>query len=292
MSSKARSPVATPRNVIMGAGAVYFNYGLASEVAIGATQGGATFKVEREFRELEQDGTLGPIKGLISKTKLKVTLAVNALELNTTNFPKYYAGMTVNTDAVEYDKITENVAVATGDYLDNVAIVAETYDQQDVIIIIKNVLGNGAIEMALENQQEIVPEVIFTGTFSGSADDIPYEIRFPKSSADTTPPTISSTVPTANATGVSRTADITITFSESMKASTLNNNNIFIMKDSDSSVVEGTMTYNTAQTVVTFNPTNSLEATTSYTLYITDNVMDVAGNRLANHVGRFFQTGA
>lgn len=291
MSSIARSPVATPRNVIMGAGAVYFNYGTASEVCIGATQGGATFKVEREFRELEQDGTLGPIKGLISKIKLKVTLTVNALELNKTNFPKYYAGMTLDETPVEYDKITENVSIATGDYLDNVAIVAETYDQQDVIILIKNVLGNGAIEMALENQQEVVPEVVFTGTFSGSADDIPYEIRFPKSNADTTPPTVTSTVPAANATGVSRTADITITFNEAMKASTLNNNNIFIMKDSDSSVVAGSMTYNTAQTVVTFNPTSSLEASTSYTLYITNNVMDVAGNKLANHIGRFFQTG-
>ena len=281
MSSKARSPVATPRNVIMGAGAVYFNYGTVSEVCIGATQGGATFTVEREFRDLEQDGVLGKIKGLRTKTKINPMLKVNALELNTTNFPKYYAGFTLDTGAVEYDKLTEDVSIETSDYIDNVAIVAETFDGQDVIIILKNVLGDGAIEMALENQSEVVPEVTFSAHFLSDADDVPYEIRFPKSSSDTTAPTVTATTPTAGATGVSVSADLTITFSEAMKSSSINNNNIFLLKDSDNSKVAGAMTLNVAQTIATFNPTSNLSASTAYTLYVTENVEDVAGNNKA-----------
>lgn len=292
MSSKARSPVATPRNVVMGAGAVYFNYGTVSEVCIGATQGGATFTVEREFKDLEQDGVLGKIKGLRVKTKVDAMLKVNALELNTTNFPKYYAGFTLDTGAVEYDKLTEDVSIETTDYIDNVAIVAETFDGQDVIIILKNVLGDGAIELALENQSEVVPEVTFSAHFLSDADDIPYEIRFPKSSSDTTAPTVSSTVPVDGTTGISRTADITVTFSEAMRSSTINDSNIFLLKDSDGSKIEGAMTLNVAQTIATFNPTSTLEATTAYTIYVTENVKDVAGNAKATVTTYNFTTGS
>jgi phi13 family phage major tail protein len=99
--------------------------------------------------------------------------------------------------------------------------------------------------------------------------------------ADTTPPTVSTTVPADAATGVAVTANMVWNFSEAIQPADVQEDNFFVFKESDGVVVAGALSLNGAGTEVTFNPTASLSATTKYWAVATTSVRDLAGNALA-----------
>lgn len=104
---------------------------------------------------------------------------------------------------------------------------------------------------------------------------------------DTTPPTVT-VVPANNATNVAVGSAVNWTFSEAILASQVSDSNFFLIKDSDGSAVAGTLSINTARTVVTFTPGANLSAATTYRAICTKDVCDLAGNRLAaNSVTKF-----
>ncbi len=107
------------------------------------------------------------------------------------------------------------------------------------------------------------------------------------SPADTTAPTVSSTIPADLATGVAINANITAAFSEAMDASTITTAT-FTLKQG-ATVVPGAVTY--VGTTATFNPTSDLVASTIYTAAITTGVKDLAGNALAVNKTWSFTTG-
>jgi len=108
--------------------------------------------------------------------------------------------------------------------------------------------------------------------------------------ADTTPPTVT-VVPANNATNVAVGSAVNWTFSEAILASLVTDSNFFVVKDSDGSAVAGTLSINTARTVVTFTPGANLSAATAYRAICTKDVCDLAGNRLAaNSVTKFTTT--
>jgi len=104
---------------------------------------------------------------------------------------------------------------------------------------------------------------------------------------DTTPPTVT-VVPANNATNVAVGASVNWTFSEAILSSLVTDSNFFLIKDSDGSAVAGTLSINTARTVVTFTPGANLSAATAYRAICTKDICDLAGNRLAaNSVTKF-----
>jgi len=280
MSSTAYTPSANQDCVFLGAGAIYFNYGEVSETLIGATRGGSTFSVDREIREVGQDGTYGMVKGMRRKSKIQPSMKIKAMELDTDNYSKFFAGMTVTTTNPNYDTVTENVDIVTGDYLTNVAFVGENLNGEDIVIVLKNALGDGKIEFAIEDKSEIVPEVVFTGHYDSSdLRVVPYEIRFPKLTPDTTSPTVACT-PLDGATGVAVDADVVLTFSEAIKTSTINSSNIILMK-ADGTLVANAITYNAGQTIVTLNPSSNMAGSTAHVVIVTTNVKDINNNAIA-----------
>jgi phi13 family phage major tail protein len=98
---------------------------------------------------------------------------------------------------------------------------------------------------------------------------------------DTTAPTISSTVPANNAANVAVASSFAWTFSEAILPSCVNSSNFFVVKDSDGSVVAGTLAQNAAKTVITFTPLANLSAATAYRAICTSDVCDLSGNKLA-----------
>ena len=107
------------------------------------------------------------------------------------------------------------------------------------------------------------------------------------SPADTTAPTVSSTVPADAATGIALNANITATFSEAMDPATITTAT-FTLKQG-TTVVSGAVTY--VGTTATFNPTSNLAASTTYTATVTTGVKDLAGNALASDYVWSFTTG-
>jgi methionine-rich copper-binding protein CopC len=97
---------------------------------------------------------------------------------------------------------------------------------------------------------------------------------------DTTAPSVTATSPTANATGVAVSANVTANFSEAMDPATITSAN-FNLTDG-STAVPAAVSYNSTNNVATLNPTADLAAGRTYTATISVGVKDVAGNALAS----------
>ena len=97
---------------------------------------------------------------------------------------------------------------------------------------------------------------------------------------DLVAPTIASSVPTTGATGIAIGTTYVWTFSKSLNPSTVTTANFSLVKDTDGSLVAGTVAYNDAAKTVTFTPSGNLTAATKYLAYADNDVMDLAGNHL------------
>jgi hypothetical protein len=109
---------------------------------------------------------------------------------------------------------------------------------------------------------------------------------------DTIAPTVTAKTPPANRTGVSRTANVTVTFSEAVKNVT---SATFFLKDPAGNLVAAAAPKNTAGTNKwVLNPSVTLAANTTYTATVVgpSGVEDLAGNDLDPGVSWSFRTGA
>lgn len=179
----------TPRRIIVDSGAVYFNYGLATERLLGATRGGNSFTIETDVREVEADGAKGPVKGLRRPISIVATINANMLEFTAQNLLAALPGavavdiMSTDTTPVKlYDSITRQASIADDDYFENIALVGEVSgSNRPVICILKNALHTGNLEMSTTERDEMVSELVFTGHFDpADLDAEPWEIRYPE----------------------------------------------------------------------------------------------------------------
>ena len=98
--------------------------------------------------------------------------------------------------------------------------------------------------------------------------------------ADTTPPTVTSTVPAAGATGVSTTSAISILFSESLDPNSALSVSAVTVQDSANNNVAGSVSYDYGVTV-TFTPAQPLLHGMSYRVTISTSIRDANLNPLA-----------
>ena len=109
---------------------------------------------------------------------------------------------------------------------------------------------------------------------------------------DTTIPTIRSVSPASGATAVAITTVVTCTFSEAMNASTINAASFLLVSVSSTTTttVAGQVTYNAASHIATFTPNSPLEHNTNYTVIITTDATDIAGNNISSSNSWSFTT--
>ena len=113
--------------------------------------------------------------------------------------------------------------------------------------------------------------------------------------ADVTPPTVVSTTPAGNATGVATTAGITAVFSEALTASSVTGSSVFLQ--TGATTVPATLSYTAGSTNLTLTPSSPLSANTVYTVTLkggtgAERILDVAGNALAADYVWSFTTAA
>jgi hypothetical protein len=109
---------------------------------------------------------------------------------------------------------------------------------------------------------------------------------------DGTPPTITTRSPSSGATGVSRTTNVTVTFSEAMNAATINSST-FELRNAAGTLITASVSYNSTSRVATLNPSPTLAALTVYTARVrggASGVQDAAGNPLAADASWSFTT--
>ena len=98
--------------------------------------------------------------------------------------------------------------------------------------------------------------------------------------ADIAPPTITSTVPANNATGVGINQAVNATFSKAMDPATISAATFTLV--TGNAPVTGTVAYDVPSRVATFTPASNLAPSATYTATISTGVKDVAGNALAS----------
>lgn len=110
---------------------------------------------------------------------------------------------------------------------------------------------------------------------------------------DTTAPLISAKSPSDGASGVAISSNITATFNEPMNASTIGSAEFELRKQSDSSLIASSITFNSGTRVATLDPASDLEYSTAYTVRVaggSSGVKDTAGNPLASDAVWTFTT--
>jgi hypothetical protein len=108
---------------------------------------------------------------------------------------------------------------------------------------------------------------------------------------DTTAPRVESTVPTANATRVTRTTNVTATFSEGMKASSITDQTFNLFKKGTTTKIAATVSYpdpDSPPYTAKLDPSNSLQSGRTYKAVVTTGAMDLADNPLTQQYRWFF----
>ena len=105
--------------------------------------------------------------------------------------------------------------------------------------------------------------------------------RTAESTTDTTAPMVTSTVPAAtNAPGVASSANLTATFSEDMKASTINTTTFKLFQRGSTTQVGASVSYSASTDRATLDPTNPLKTGVTYDVRLTTEAEDLVGNHL------------
>ena len=108
---------------------------------------------------------------------------------------------------------------------------------------------------------------------------------------DTTPPTVVSTSPSTDATGVLIGTNVRATFSEALNPATVTSAN-FELRDAANGLVPAAVTWDSATLSAVLNPTTDLSYLSTYTAtLVSGGVTDVAGNPLAAVFTWTFTTG-
>lgn len=161
----------TSENYIMDAAVAYCNVtydevGGFTGTLLGATSGGVTFTDERTYRDIEVDGANHvKVKGNKVLESANGTLIAKVKELTADNISK---AMNITPRAAEADEGPEGYQVIQGkvkvedtDYLENVAFYGQKSNGEDILIILDNALSVGGIEMATEDNNEVIVEMTF-----------------------------------------------------------------------------------------------------------------------------------
>lgn len=163
------------------AGAAY-TAAITGAVPLGATRGGLEFNVEPEMRDIEIDGKFGMTKGFRRVTGINPTITVNFAEVNIANIKLMLPGVVSTAGATNgYTTLTSKQLEDT-DYIDNIAIAAVNNGAgltTPVLLVIRNALATGAMNIALADDDEAVPSITFEGHYVPGSDAAPWSIYFP-----------------------------------------------------------------------------------------------------------------
>lgn len=182
----------TQEHLLLNAGAYFKNYevekdtydtAVAAGKLLGATRGGGQFNAVPTVRQIQVDGVSGRAKGMEVIDDWDVSLQANVLEIKKETIVASLIASKVEDASVQgYEKITAKQMIELDDYIDNVTWIG-TVSGSDlpVIIVVKNTLNTGGLQMKTEDKNESVLSMQFYGHYEqGELDEPPFEIYYPK----------------------------------------------------------------------------------------------------------------
>lgn len=185
----------TAKNYLIDSATVFRNVtyttvGGFTGTLIGATKGGASAKIEQNYRHPEVDGTShvqGKVRGNVILESATASITINLKEITAEALRGGLNATMVNALPAEapagYRKITTKRFVEAADHLTNLAIVGTiSGSTSPVIIIIDNPLCTSGVEIATEDNGETVIELVYEAHATAAqviANEFPWRILFP-----------------------------------------------------------------------------------------------------------------
>ncbi len=191
---------------------------------------------------------------------------------------------------------TTNCTVTFSEPMNSSTITAATFTLKLGTIAVAGTVNYLGTTATFTPAAALAPNTIYTGSVTtgvkdaaGNALAANFSWSFTTAAAaatDVTPPTVLSSLPVSNATGVALNSIPAVTFSEAMNSSTITSST-FTLKQGTTAVA-GTVTY--SGTTARFTPSSALVGNTVYTATITTGVKDGAGNAMAANYTFSFTT--
>ena len=181
----------TKKSFMLGEGAIFKNFVVGTDTyasaitagkLLGATQGGSTFNVTANVRNIEIDGIAGKVVDLDEIDSWDVSLQTTFIETTVATIQAALGASSKNTTAVNgYTKITGDLDFEASDYFTNIVFVGSMSGSDDPIILeIDNAIGNGSLSINIKNNDEGKIPVTFEGRYSiSSLGTVPFAIWVP-----------------------------------------------------------------------------------------------------------------
>jgi len=255
-------------------------------------------------------GTLNPTSALLTNTLYTATVTTGVQDVAGTSMAANktwtFTTAAVDTAPTVVSTVPANLAIGASTSSNISVTFSEAMDPSTINTTTIKLTGPGAVSVpatvtysnnvaVLNPTAALATNTVYTGTVTTGVKDVAgtplaasYNWIFTTAAVDTAP-TVAATTPSSGATGVGLSTEVTATFSEAMKASSINNTT-FTLTGPGNVGVAATVTY--ANNAAVLNPTAALTANTLYTATVTTGVQDVAGTHMANNFTWTFTTAA
>lgn len=177
---------ATPENILLGAGTYHrnlkFEDGTWSGDILGATNGGGKISITGEFKDIEVDGALVKVKGLVVKQGGTATMEVTFAELSTSVMQMATLFKAGTSDADGYTVLQDKAAIEEGDYVENFGFVGLTANgKKNIVVIMENALCTSGMELEAKNKEQSVVKLTMEAYANneGDLDTLPVKIYYP-----------------------------------------------------------------------------------------------------------------
>lgn len=178
----------TPENILLGAGTYHRNLKFADGKwtgdILGATNGGGKISIKGEFVDVEVDGALVKVKGMVVKQGGTVTAEVTFAELSTPVMQMATLFKVGESDVDGYTMLQDKGTIEEGDYVENFGFVGKTLnDKKTIIFIMENALCTSGMEIETKNKEQTVVKLTMEAyaNLEGESefDTLPVKIYYP-----------------------------------------------------------------------------------------------------------------
>jgi len=199
--------------------------------------------------------------------------------------------------------LNQKITATFSKVMDSATITTTTFTLKQGTTAVAGTVSYAGTTATFTPTANLAATTVYTATLTAGAKDLagnalaaggsaPNPWMFTTGAApNTSPPTVTSTVPADTAMNVGINQAINATFSTGMDPTTINTGTFTVAGPGTTSLLTGTVTYNATSNIATFTPASSLASNVLFTATITTGAKDLAGNALAANKVWTFTTG-
>lgn len=176
----------TPKNMLINAAVLYANLKYEEDKwsgeLLGATSGGAKISIVPDYKNIEVDGAVVNVKGMMQKQGETAYIEASLIEMTPQILQMTMAAEKVESPVKGYDLYKTKSLLEEKDYIDNIAAIGTLSDGREIIVIMENMLCTSGFEVDTKNKDKSVLKCKFE-CFAGFEDDhdkLPVFIYYPK----------------------------------------------------------------------------------------------------------------